>query len=74
MAATPRRHLDLERAYMLLRRTNASHVPESISTAVKALRLLQQLHQKQQHLYPAERRALLEELARLHAVLEKDNA
>ena len=65
---------DLERAYMLLRRTNASHVPESISTAVKALRLLQQLHQKQQHLYPAERRALLEELARLHAVLEKDNA
>ncbi|MDO9083261.1 MAG: DUF3365 domain-containing protein, partial [Humidesulfovibrio sp.] len=49
---------DLERAYTLLRKTNPSHVPEAVSTAVKALRLLQQLQQKQHHLYPAERRAL----------------
>lgn len=63
---------DLERAYILLRRTNPSHVPEAVSTAVKALRLLQQLQQKQHHLYPAERRALLEEMARLHAALKKD--
>jgi hypothetical protein len=69
--ASARNAGDLERAYMLLRRTNPSHVPEAVSTAVKALRLLQQLQQKQQHLLPAERRALLEEIARLHAALEE---
>ncbi len=69
--ASARNAGDLERAYTLLRKTNPSHVPEAVSTAVKALRLLQQLQQKQHHLYPAERRALLEEIARLHAVLEE---
>ena len=69
--ASARNAGDLERAYTLLRKTNPSHVPEAVSTAVKALRLLQQLQQKQHHLYPAERRALLEEIARLHAVLEQ---
>ncbi len=63
---------DLERAYTLLRKTNPSHVPEAVSTAVKTLRLLQQLTQKQHHLYPAERSALFEELQRLLAALEKD--
>ncbi len=69
--ASARNAGDLERAYTLLRKVNPSHVPESVSTAVKALRLLQQLRQKQHHLYPAERRALLEEIARLHAALEE---
>lgn len=70
--ASARNAGDLERAYTLLRKANPSHVPEAVSTAVKALRLLQQLQQKQYHLYPAERRALLEEIARLHAALAKD--
>lgn len=55
----------LERAHLLLR-TAHRPIPEEIATAVKTLRLLQQLQQKHQGLTAAERRTLLEELARLH--------
>jgi hypothetical protein len=61
---------DLERAYSLMRQGKL-RIPEEIATAVKALRLLQQVEQKQHGLTPAERRAILEELTRLHAQLSE---
>jgi hypothetical protein len=61
---------DLERAYALMRQGRL-HIPEELATAVKALRLLQQVEQKQHGLTPAERRAILEELTRLHAQLSE---
>lgn len=67
--ASARQAGDLERAYRLIQANRSTQMPEALSTAVKALRQLQQLGQKQQSLTPAERRALLEELARLHAIL-----
>ncbi len=63
---------ELERAHTLLR---AAHrpIPEDLATAVKAQRYLQQLQQKHQTLRPGERRALAEELARLHVALTADD-
>lgn len=61
---------DLERAHTLLRQTRHA-MPEDLATAVKAVRLLQQLAQKHHSLQPAERRALLEELARVHASISE---
>jgi len=52
---------ELERAYTLLRQAKLL-IPEELATAVKALRLLQQLEQKYQRLLPAERQTLLAEL------------
>lgn len=57
---------DLERAYRLLHRSHTP-VPEELAIAVKAVRLLQQLRHKFTGLRPAERRALLAELAALQA-------
>ncbi len=65
---------ELERAYRLIQSNRSAQMPEALSTAVKALRLLQQLQQKQQHLTDAERRALLEEIARLHTVLTEQRS
>ncbi|MFN8442218.1 MAG: AAA family ATPase [Caldilineaceae bacterium] len=62
---------DLERAYTLLRH-NKNEIPEELSTAVKTLRLLQQLEQKHHGLNDAERQTLLEALARLHVILSTD--
>jgi hypothetical protein len=59
---------DLERAYRLLHRSHTS-VPEELATAVKAMRLLQQLQHKFSGLRPAERRTLLAELAALQAAV-----
>lgn len=56
---------DLERSHNLLRLAKMT-IPEDIATAVKALRLLQQLEQKHQSLLPAEQQTLLDELALLH--------
>lgn len=61
---------DLERAYNLMRQARLP-IAEELATAVKALRLLQQVEQKQHGLTPAERRAILEELTRLHAQLSE---
>lgn len=62
---------ELERAHTLLRTTHRP-IPEDLATAVKAQRLLLQLQQKHQTLRPGERRALAEELARLHVALTGD--
>ena len=62
---------DLERAYNLMRQARLP-IAEELATAVKALRLLQQVEQKQHGLTPAERRAILEELTRLHAQLSEN--
>ncbi|MCL4863378.1 MAG: AAA family ATPase [Caldilineaceae bacterium] len=59
---------DLERAYRLLHQARLS-IPEELATAVKAVRLLQQLHHKHAGLRPAERRALLAEMAALQAAV-----
>ena len=59
---------DVERAYNLLRQSKGD-IPEELSTAVKALRLLQQLEQKHHGLSQAERKTILEALARLHTLL-----
>ena len=59
---------DVERAYNLLRQSKGD-IPEELSTAVKALRLLQQLEQKHHGLSQAERKTMLEALARLHTLL-----
>ncbi len=61
---------DLERAYNLLRQSKGA-IPEDLSTAVKAIRLLQQLEQKQRGLTPAERQTFLEALARLHTIMSE---
>lgn len=59
---------DVERAYNLLRQSKGD-IPEELSTTVKALRLLQQLEQKHHGLSQAERKTILEALARLHTLL-----
>jgi hypothetical protein len=64
---------NLERAHHLLR-ANQRAIPEELATAVKAQRLVHQLQQKSRALRPAERRALAEELARLHHDLTSDDA
>jgi hypothetical protein len=61
---------DLERAHTLLRQTKQA-IPEDLATAVKAVRLMQQLGQKHLMLRPAEQRTLLEELVRLHAIISE---
>lgn len=64
---------DMERAYNLLRQNkNAGDIPEDLSTAVKAMRLLQQLEQKHHGLNHAERQTMLESLARLHTMLSAE--
>ncbi|MCB0190172.1 MAG: hypothetical protein KDE31_38130, partial [Caldilineaceae bacterium] len=55
---------DMERAYQLLRQTKQS-IPEDLAVTVKAVRLLQQLQQKHQALYPAERQTVLDTLQAL---------
>jgi hypothetical protein len=55
---------DLERAYGLLRRHNRQ-APEELATAVKLLRQAAQLETKHLHLTPAERAAIVEQLAQL---------
>lgn len=59
---------DLERTSALYRRQNKP-APEEVATAVKFVRQAQQLQHKYGALTPAERRTLLEELARLHTEL-----
>ncbi len=55
---------DMERAYGLLRRYNKP-VPEDLATAVKLLRQAAQLEGKYRHLTPAERAAIVAQLAQL---------
>ncbi len=62
---------DMERAYQLLRQAREP-IPEGLAVSVKAVRLLQQLHQKHQGLYPAEREALRSALRELDAALDED--
>lgn len=57
---------DLERAHALLRRHNPSAIPDALAIAVKVVRQLVQLEQKHRSLTPAERAALLEQIARVH--------
>lgn len=59
---------DLERAYQLLRQSKEL-MPEGLAVTVKAVRLLQQLNQKHQGLYPAERQALRNALRELDSAL-----
>ena len=62
---------DLERAYQLLRQAKEP-VPEGLAVSVKAVRLLQQLYQKHQGLYPAERTALRAALRELDKSLHEE--
>jgi hypothetical protein len=59
---------DLERSFRLLHQAKIA-VPEALATTVKTIRLLQQLQHKYSGLRPAERRALLAELAALQAAI-----
>lgn len=59
---------DVERAYNLLRRSNAP-IPEELSIAVKLSRLVEQLQSKQARLKPAEREMLADRLDRFVTVL-----
>lgn len=59
---------DLEHAYRLFHQAKTP-TPEELATAVKAVRLLHQLHSKHRALRPAERRALLAELTTLQKIL-----
>jgi len=62
---------DVERAYHLLRQTK-DPIPEGLAVTVKAVRLLQQLNQKYQGLYPAEQQALRNALYELDTAMGDD--
>ena len=65
---------DLERAFRLLHQTKST-IPEELATAVKAIRLLQQLERKHRGLRQAERETLLAALDTLRiAILAADAA
>jgi hypothetical protein len=64
---------DLERSHALLRQYHRP-IPEDLATALKAVRLLQQLRQKHQGLTGAERLTLVEELALLHTEITGEAA
>ncbi len=64
---------DLERAFRLLHQAK-SPVPEELATAVKAIRLLQQLERKHRGLRSAERTSLLAALDTLRATILSEEA
>jgi hypothetical protein len=64
---------ELERAYRLLHQAKIP-IPEDLATAVKAVRLLQQLRSKHTGLRPAERRALLAELTALQTAMAQTDS
>lgn len=61
---------DLERSYQLIRQARLA-IPEDLATAVKTLRLLQQLTQKHHSLQQAERNTLIATMTHLQRLLEQ---